>query len=264
MTSIITNRDYLKRDQYAGASHLLARIQLHQRFSTNPVSFFTWMYDQIGLEPGLDVLEVGCGSGDFWQANKDRVPDAVHLTLTDLSSGMIQDARKSISSNLQVKFAAADVEHLPFPPNRFDVILANHMLYHVPDIPRAVKELARVLRPGGRLVASTNGTGHLRELMELRAELGFPPAPIRAFRRYGLENAPKILGKQFKNVRIVPYNNSLFVTEPQPLVDFLHSMVGTWALPTDKEEMLVQTIEQRIRGKGGFRIHTSAGVVLAW
>ena len=61
----------------------------------------------------------------------------------------------------------ADVENLPFADGEFDCVIAAWMLYHVPDLDRGLAELARVIRPGGLLVAITNGNQHLIELWNL-------------------------------------------------------------------------------------------------
>ena len=66
-----------------------------------------------------------------------------------------------------------DVQELPFPDGTFDAAVAAWMLYHVPDRDRAISELARVLRPGGRLVAITNGRDHLAELWHAVEHEGF-------------------------------------------------------------------------------------------
>jgi SAM-dependent methyltransferase len=60
-----------------------------------------------------------------------------------------------------------DARRLPFEDGEFDAVLAAWMLYHVPDLDRALAEIARVLRPGGRLVAVTNAVGHMQELWDL-------------------------------------------------------------------------------------------------
>jgi ubiquinone/menaquinone biosynthesis C-methylase UbiE len=60
-----------------------------------------------------------------------------------------------------------DIQALPFADGEFDAVVANFMLYHVPDVQRGLAEVARVLRPGGRLVAATNGVRQLGELWDL-------------------------------------------------------------------------------------------------
>jgi SAM-dependent methyltransferase len=106
------------------------------------------------------VLEVGCGWG--WFAERLTRELGVEVVAIDLSPRMVELAR-----DRGVAARVADVQELPFDDAEFDVAVANWMLYHVPDLDRGLAELARVLRPGGRLVAATNGLRHLRELWSL-------------------------------------------------------------------------------------------------
>jgi SAM-dependent methyltransferase len=107
-------------------------------------------------------------------------------------------------------------------------VVANHMLYHVPHLPLAVAELARVLARGGVLFAATNGLGHLREFDELihafepRFESRF--APLIA--GFSLENAVEVLAPAFGQVSLHRYPDALAVTEAQPLADYLLSFAG--------------------------------------
>jgi SAM-dependent methyltransferase len=132
------------------------------------------------------VLEVGCG----WGALSQMIGDATgaRVTATDLSPRMVELAREAgIAAEL------ADVQALPFADATFDVAVAAWMLYHAPDRERAVAELARVLKPGGRLVASTNSQLHLHELREL---VGSGPSTI-AFSR---ESGGELLARHFTRV----------------------------------------------------------------
>ena len=133
------------------------------------------------------VLEVGCG----WGALAERIAAATRaqVTAVDLSPRMVELAREA-----GVAAEVADVQELPFADESFDVAVAAWMLYHVPDRERAVSELARVLRPGGRLVASTNSVLHLHELREL---VGSGPSTI-AFSR---ESGDELLRRHFSRVR---------------------------------------------------------------
>jgi methylase of polypeptide subunit release factors len=82
--------------QYAKASNLNARLALHARFSTNPYGWFRWVFDRLlELPSQARVLEVGCGSGGVWMANLARIPSEWEITLTDLSEGMIAEAKQS-------------------------------------------------------------------------------------------------------------------------------------------------------------------------
>ena len=131
------------------------------------------------------VLEVGCGEGELAER---LVADVSNLAAIDQSPRMVELTRRR-----GVDARVADVQELPFPDDSFDAVLAAWMLYHVADLDRGLAETRRVLRPGGRLVATTNSADHLGELLALggitRWDLPF-----------AAENAAEILGHHFANV----------------------------------------------------------------
>ena len=155
----------LVREQYADDANLRARIELHDRFSTSPFSYPRWVFDGYDFGAEADVLEVGCGNGLMWRENLDRIPDGWRLTFTDLSPGMVATVRDALGDRAEC--AVADAQELPFDDASFDAVIANHMLFHVPDRPRALAEIVRVLRSGGGFRATTIGLDHLRRLREL-------------------------------------------------------------------------------------------------
>ena len=132
------------------------------------------------------VLEVGCGWGELaeWVAQASGAA----VTAVDLSPRMVELAReRGVDAQL------GDVQELPFVDEAFDVAIAAWMLYHVPDLDRGLAELARVLCPGGRLVAATNSRFHLHELREL---VGSGPSTIK----FNRENGDELLGRHFARV----------------------------------------------------------------
>ena len=122
------------------------------------------------------MLEVGCGTGALWVNTAALLPH-LRLTLTDLSEGMVAAAAAAVAPLADIELAEArtcDAQALPFDDDAFDVVVANHMLYHVPEPRLAVAAFARVLRPGGVLLAATNGPRHLRAIADVsRATLGW-------------------------------------------------------------------------------------------
>jgi SAM-dependent methyltransferase len=208
------------REQYASDTNLRARIELHQRFSTSTLSYPRWVFDGYDFGAEADVLEVGCGNGLMWRENLDRIPDGWRITLTDLSAGMVEEARRALGN--RAAYAVADVQALPFEDASFDAVIANHMLFHVPDRARAFGEIARVLRSGGRFRATTIGLGHLNRLREL-----VPPRKggqwEKTRERFTVERAPEELAPFFVEVQLEPYEDSLEVTELEPLLDFVRS-----------------------------------------
>jgi SAM-dependent methyltransferase len=133
------------------------------------------------------VLEVGCGWGEL--AEMVAAETGAEVVATDLSPRMVELARER-----GVDARVADVQNLPFDDGEFDVAIAAWMLYHVPDLDRAAAELARVLRPGGRLVTVTNSRTHLLELREL---VGSGPSTLS----FSRESGEELLGRHFARVR---------------------------------------------------------------
>lgn len=143
--------------QYADDRNLRAR----QRLWSQQDPYFdivAWVLDLGHVGPGVGVLDAGCGNGAYLPALRARGAIAVGC---DLSLGMLRAASTNTS------LVNADVIHFPFGFASFDVVLAPHMLYHVPDLQAAVKELRRVLAPGGVCVIVTNGSAHMRSLRDL-------------------------------------------------------------------------------------------------
>jgi SAM-dependent methyltransferase len=243
--------------QYATPANLSARIALHERFGTSEVPWQTWVFDQLELRPGDRLLEVGCGTGALWRANAGRVPDGVSLTLTDRSAGMLDRARDAIDATL----VTADVAGLPFTAGSFDVAVANHMLYHAADPSQAIAELARVLAPQGRLIATTNGAGHLQEIAELIAAYGEPSGPSAAA-RFALENGAHLLGEHFASVDVRRRDDVLRVDDPDALVAYVASMQRGPSSRIDLDA-LREDVTRKIRRDGAIELRTSSGLFLA-
>jgi SAM-dependent methyltransferase len=132
------------------------------------------------------VLEVGCGRGELAARMRDEL--SVEVFALDQSPRMVQLTRAR-----GIKAVEGDVQDLPLPSASVDCVVAAWMLYHVPDLPRALREIVRVLRPGGRLVAVTNGREHLAELWA-RADAAGPQVPFAA------EDAVRQLAPHFARV----------------------------------------------------------------
>jgi ubiquinone/menaquinone biosynthesis C-methylase UbiE len=204
------------RSQYATADNLQARIALHAAFSINP-RWAEWLFEREAPGPGARLLDVGCGPAILWRANRGRIDPSWSLTLADFSPGMVDAARRELGE--RAVYVVADAQELPFPADSFDAVVANHMLYHAPNRPRAFTEIRRVLVSGGSFHASTIGRGHLAELDALVPgwNLG------RYAEAFGLETGPEQLRPFFADVRVERFEDSLRVTDAEPVLAYIRS-----------------------------------------
>jgi SAM-dependent methyltransferase len=250
---------YLARDQYRDASNLAARIQIY-RFGSNPSGWYQWLFDHFRVRAGGMVLEIGCGSAALWKANLDDVPSEWHITLSDLSPGMLAEARATLGdTGDRFTFTCFNAQNIPFPANSFDAVIAIHMLFHVPNRQRAIRDVRRVLRPGGRFYASTVGEGHLAELHAALRRFRAPDTP--AFTPdFTLESGGDELAASFEYVAVDRYEDVLRIPEVAPLLAYVDSGGPNLALADDARTEFTRWACAEIAEHGHVRISTSQGL----
>jgi SAM-dependent methyltransferase len=149
---------------------------------------------------------------------------------------------------------------IPFGDGSFDIVIANHVLHHVPTIPRAVEEIRRVLAPGGTLYASTNGLDHLQELFAL--------APNRTNSRsvmenFSLENGAGLLGAAFGRVELRTFADGLDIAEPQAVVDYLASSMAERGTTEEDLERARALVAAEIAAHHTFHVRKSVGMFIS-
>lgn len=160
------------------------------------------------------VLDAGCGPGQYLPPLVERVRGAIALDIAHV---------RAVEIDL-VPALVGDVQALPFPDGTFDAALAMHMLYHVPDIPAAVRELRRVIRPGGTLYAFTNSERAQWELTELVLANGAAHEKVFGDERFCNENGQQLLRTAFDDVGLVELTDTwLEVTDVECIVDELQN-----------------------------------------
>lgn len=134
----------------------------------------------------------------------------------------------------------------------FDTVVANHMLYHVDSPDAALKEIWRVLKPGGTVVVALNGMDHLDELLALGEEIG-RPSTIRNQARITAETARTYLDRYFEGVREERFPGAFEVGTVQPVVNYLSSL-GDEGLGEDQEVVVRRVVGETIKKDGVFRV----------
>lgn len=218
-------------EQYSTDANLRARQRLWQHLEP-PFDLFSWVIGLTGAGRGSQVLDVGCGNGAYL----DRLRSlGATVTGCDLSAGMLSSARGP-------RLVQADAQWLPFADGVFDVVLAAHMLYHVPDQTLAASEMKRVLDPGGICVVVTNGNRHIESLRQLVESVVTPIQPgWRMFdwatRSFSLESAPAVLGQVFDQVDLVrpPLTSRVIITDPAVIADYVASVADAYCDQVDDD-----------------------------
>ena len=255
----LSTQEYL-RSQYRDSSNLNARAGLHIRFSTEEYPWFHWVFDHFDIPEHGRVLELGCGTGLLWSENLERIPRGWSITISDASQGMVQEAEQSLShTDLKLTFGKVDAQSIPYEKDSFDAVIANHMLYHVPDLPRALSEIRRVLRPEGHLYATTIGLSHMAELREVPRKLGIatPIGGDQIVAHFNLDNGVSELERWFAEVEVERRNGVLVVPEAAPLVEYVMS----FARLSDEEAVRLHAyFGGEIQREGAFRITTETGI----
>ena len=273
-----TDQTYLKEKQYKDASSLNARMVLHQRFGEREgeVGWHRWLFDHYDLPEKSRVLELGCGPGTLWAENADRIPDGWDVTLSDLSAGMLKEAKLSLKDiPHRFDFTVMDAQVIPFEDGFFDMVIANHVFHHISDPDLACAEIRRVLKPEGRVYAAMNAATHLQELSELAAHL-MDGASLKEFREvfegqaFRLEQAEALFGRYFNEVSVHrPAKNDLYLTEAEPLIAYFLSMNASETFKQLGEEVTERLaafkayLNEQIAERGSIHITRRAGLLEA-
>jgi SAM-dependent methyltransferase len=257
----VPDKNWLLTQQYHDASRLTARATLHTRFGTNPIRWFAWIFDQFQAPVSCSVLELGCGPGWLWLSNRERILTGWDITLTDFSEGMLAAAQQNMARVPHAfTFAVADVQAIPYPADSFDMVVANHMLYHAPNIPAALAEIRRVLKPDGRFYASTLAGDYMYELEQFMS--GRTPPHLS----FNLDNGAELLAGQFDHVALHRYDNILAVTEVEPLIEYMVSMAPQMASGLHERIYREATslVDRYLGAYGQVRLTANAGLFDAW
>lgn len=260
-SKLYQNPTYLKETQYKDSRNLDARAELHRRFSTAVFNWHEWVFDHLDLQPNSRILECGCGPGWLWRENLGRIPAGCAITLTDLSAGMVAEAEAVLAdSGHHFTFKAANIEELPFADGGFDIIVANHMLYHVPDLDKGLGEVRRVLAKNGRFYTATNGDSHMQELRAL-ADMA---QTVRWQLSFRLENGRDLLAPHFSDIALDLFADSLEVTAVEPLMNYLLSMKSAESANWEAGIQQARQEVARVIGENGrFHITKSSGLFTA-
>jgi ubiquinone/menaquinone biosynthesis C-methylase UbiE len=179
---------------------------------------------------------------------------------------MVEQAQENLrDSGWPFTFDVVDAQTIPYDDASFDAVIANHMLYHVPDRAKALAEMRRVLRPGGKLYTSTVGETHTRELFEMIGRFDPDGKFKHVIPAFTLENGAAQLAPWFSDITLHRYEDDLEITEVEPLVAYVMSMVEAGSVFTDDKRLaFAEYVEQKLATQGTIHITKDSGLFEAF
>jgi SAM-dependent methyltransferase len=190
--------------RFSNATYAERTQQIVQRFATDFDATKDALLEGVGVQqPGARICELGFGTGWFLKELRNAHP-ACNVSGLELSPPMATHATRESGSRDRPAILIGDIEHIPVRRGAFDVVVVACTLYFMPDLDCALEEIKRVLRPGGKIVASTWAGDHLQELGELSTaalQHVFGDTSQRELvDRFGVDSAPDTLGHHFSRV----------------------------------------------------------------
>lgn len=258
----LTNMEESLKTQYQNATNISSRINLHKIYAVNKQGWFPWIYEQCNIQAGMRILELGCGNGALWAENLSLLPADVAVVLSDISEGMLRDARRSIGQeDPRFSYQEFDCHKIPYMDQSFDLVIANHVLFYSHDLSQVLIEVKRVLKPKGRFLCSTYGSKHMKEVSQLVHEFDnrITLSAETLYEKFGLDHGPTHLQPYFQQIQTLLYEDFLLVNQAEPLIEYILSCHGNqnqYILDRYKEFRVY--VDKKV--KGGYHITKDAGI----
>lgn len=202
----------LVRWEYASEERLAKRNEMNRSLLDGPNPEEVAFAAVAEVRPKR-LLDVGCGPGELTQRFVDEL--GADVCALDVSPRMVE-LTKARGIDAQV----ADAERLPFGDREFDCVFAGWVLYHVPALEQAIAECARVLRPGGRLVATTYDEANMAELWSLIQGVG-PRDPLT----FGRGNGADLLRRHFSRVEQRDVETTVVFPDTRTMREFVAATI---------------------------------------
>ena len=263
----MNNNDNIKEYaelQYKTPQFLMDRMNLWS-YGSNPEPLQKWIFSKLQLHGNEQILELGGGTGQLWIENHNYIPSTCSIIMSDFSKEMVRKAKENLKSrDLPIKFEIIDAEEIPYEDQTFDLVLGCHMLYHVPNLERALVSINRVLKPGGVFIATTVSQRHIFELTELLSQFELNQK-MNLFSEFHIENGLEVLQPYFLEIKFYEYINIVKITSIEPLMRFISTMYPQEIYPDFKRKKgeLQKAIEKILDKKSEFHISGITGLFKA-
>ncbi len=260
------------RRYYATDHNLRVLEETYAKYCVPRTDFAAWTLETIDWTGDEVVLDIGAGAGNHYSRLIKAQPEIEYYAV-DLSPSLLYKHPCAAD-----RLAFGDALELPYADESFDVVMANHVLYHMGDIDTCLAEIKRVLKPDGRILASTDSLHTTPELqvlirraMVLLSENGAQVQPLSLpCQAFALENGTRILARHFYAVVRHDLPRQLVFDAVEPALEYLESMrdLRQHDLPDDvswDDMMLImqQQMTQLLQLLGALEINIARGALVA-
>lgn len=211
------------REVYSTSANLDAKYEVMREYGIAAETFEDWLLRRLNVTGDERVLDVGCGQGRFLLPIARQATTALVVGL-DISPGVMSALGETIrEERLPAVLVVGDAQALPFLDGSFGLVMANHVLYHLADIPAAAREAARVLGASGTFVATTNGRDGMAQMHDLHvatmAELGIEYDP-HVDTRFDLESGAATLASAFSEIDVWRFDDGFRSPTADPVTAY--------------------------------------------
>lgn len=263
---------FLNTSSYKNDQALNKRKSIYD-FLVPRIDLTASIISHINLTSVERVLDVGCGAGGLLIRLKQEkgLNPRCELYGIDIAEGMLEKARgQSEAGKLSINFQLASADQLPFPDSYFDVIICQHVLYHVADVQKAVEEAYRCLNDGGQYLVTLNSQFSKTKLFALRNMLAkkLKVESLQLQERFNIENFEPYF-KSFSNLRLVKFEGEIRLENPEPYVDYIDSVRDNYDQTFSDEAWrsalaeVRKVIEDELRTNGVFTDSHLGGLFIA-
>jgi SAM-dependent methyltransferase len=260
------------RRYYATDRNLRKHEETQAKYSVPRIDFTRWTLDIVDWAGDEIILDIGAGRGRHYSRLIQDQPDITYFAL-DLSANLLLN-HPCVADRL----ALGDAMQLPYSDDSFDIVMANHVLYHLADIEAGLVEIKRVLKPGGTVLAATDSLQNLIQLQMLihranvflsknGAKVNPPTLPCEGF---ALENGTRMLARHFYAVVRHDLPCQLIFDDVEPALEYLDSMreLREHGLPDDVswDDMMLymrQFMTQLLQASGKLELNLAVGALIA-
>lgn len=208
------------------SNDLLTRINIHDAFGARDID--KWMLEVLPLEQGMTILDVGCGSGKQCFSYLAHLSGKATITGGDVSTELLSQAeRENNKLGRRITFRNLDFNQpFPLPDELYDLVSCSFAIYYAQDIPFTIKEMHRVLKPGGVLFTTGPMPENKRmfyDIIEQATGKSIPPMPGSS--RYASEILETIKN-EFSSVDVHIFENPLTFPSVEPFLTYTRASLS--------------------------------------